>query len=172
MAPTNDATPRHAHAGATRENIGRCCCSKGSPPVIDRCWVDLGHFLTSCGFALRQLSRFIHGWTWYSAELWIVVRRRRRRADCAPSAWRAHEVDIAATPRSAENERSNHRVLDGAVFNDRPHGSAKHRHAESMVRARASAYASPRGLLAVCLPPNALSPTSRKRINRRSPSTA
>jgi putative ABC transport system permease protein len=60
----------------------------------------LGHVLTSImGFALRRFQQMsVTGWVWQHAELWIVVLALAVGALAALiPAWRAHEVDIAAT---------------------------------------------------------------------------
>lgn len=62
--------------------------------------IVLGHLLTSAlGMALSQAQQLpVSGWTWSFQELWIVALALVVGvASALAPAWRAHEVDIAAT---------------------------------------------------------------------------
>ena len=88
--------------GATRENIMSLLLFEGMLLAVVGAVLGLvlGHLLTSVlGFALRQAQQIsVTGWTWYGAELWIVVLALIVGVLTALlPAWRAHEVDIAAT---------------------------------------------------------------------------
>ncbi len=88
--------------GATRESIMSLLLFEGMLLAVVGAVLGLflGHLLTSVlGFALRQAQQIsVTGWTWYAAELWIVVLALIVGVLTALlPAWRAHEVDIAAT---------------------------------------------------------------------------
>lgn len=88
--------------GATRENIMSLLLFEGMLLAVVGAVLGLflGHLLTSVlGFALRQAQQIsVTGWTWYAAELWIVVLALIVGVLTALlPAWRAHEVDIAST---------------------------------------------------------------------------
>jgi len=88
--------------GATRENIMALLIFEGVilAAVGAVLGLLLGHMLTSVlGFALRQAQQVsVTGWTWYAAELWIVLLALVIGVLSAlPPAWRARDVDIAGT---------------------------------------------------------------------------
>jgi putative ABC transport system permease protein len=88
--------------GATRENIMSLLLFEGMLLAVVGAVLGLflGHLLTSVlGFALRQAQQIsVTGWTWYAAELWIVLLALIVGVLTALlPAWRAHEVDIAST---------------------------------------------------------------------------
>lgn len=88
--------------GATRERIMTLLLFEGvilslAGAVIG---LALGHVFTSLlGFALRQAQHVsVSGLTWHPAELWIVALAVLVGvATALVPAWRAHEIDIAAT---------------------------------------------------------------------------
>jgi putative ABC transport system permease protein len=88
--------------GATRESIMSLLLFEGMLLAVVGAVLGLllGHVLTSVlGFALRQAQQIsVTGWTWYAAEMWIVALALIVGVLTALlPAWRAHEVDIAAT---------------------------------------------------------------------------
>jgi len=88
--------------GATRESIMSLLLFEGMLLAVVGAVLGLllGHLLTSVlGFALRQAQQIsVTGWTWYAAEVWIVALALIVGVLTALlPAWRAHEVDIAAT---------------------------------------------------------------------------
>ena len=88
--------------GATRERIMTLLLFEGmllsfAGAVIG---LALGHLFTSAlGFALRQAQHVsVSGLVWYPAELWVVALAVLVGIAMALiPAWRAHEIDIAAT---------------------------------------------------------------------------
>ena len=88
--------------GATRERIMALLLFEGVLLSLAGAasGLALGHVLTSLlGAGLRQAQQIsVTGWTWYTSELWVVALALGVGvATALLPAWRAHEIDIAAT---------------------------------------------------------------------------